>query len=112
MKMILEKMQAKNAPATLGEAGKTISDADRARVAAIVGTIGATTDPRELQAKFEGLFNDIILGAESDIQQGLSTLNRYTNRNIGDAIGSGDLNEEEQAELLAGLKGLGVNIDG
>jgi len=112
MKMILEKMQAKNAPAILGEAGKTISDADRARVAAIVGTIGATTDPRELQAKFEGLFNDIILGAESDIQQGLSTLNRYTNRNIGDAIGSGDLNEEEQAELLAGLKGLGVNIDG
>ena len=109
MKMVLEKMQAKNAPAILGEAGKTISDADRARVAAIVGTIGPTTDPRELEAKFQGLFNDIILGAERDIQQGLSTLNRYTGRSIGDAIGSGDLNEDEQAELLAGLKALGVN---
>ena len=106
MKMILEKMQAKNAPAILGEAGKTISDADRARVAAIVGTIGATTDPRELQAKFEGLFNDIILGAEADIRQGLSTLNRYTGRSIGDSLGEGDLTEEEQAELYPALKAI------
>ena len=109
MKMILTKLQAKNAPSILGEAGKTISDADRQMVKDIVGDINIMSDPRVLAEKFEGLFNDIIMGAERDIQQGLSTLNRYTNRNIGDAIGSGDLNEDEQAELLAGLKSLGVN---
>jgi len=108
MKMILEKMQAKNAPAILGEAGKTISDADRARVAAIVGTITPTTDPRELQAKFEGLFNDIILGAESDIRQGLNTLDRYTGRSIGGSLSGGDLSEEEQNELKIGLEALGI----
>ena len=44
MKRILEAMAAKQAPAILGESGKTISDGDRARVAEIVGTITATTD--------------------------------------------------------------------
>jgi len=108
MKMILEKMQAKNAPAILGELGKTISDSDRARVASIVGTITPTTDPRELQAKFEELFNDIILGAEADILQGLTTLDRYTGRSVGGALDGSVLSEDEQKELKIGLEALGV----
>jgi hypothetical protein len=109
MKRILEAMAAKQAPAILGESGKTISDGDRARVAEIVGTITATTDPRVLQAKLESLFNDIVMGTETDIRQALSTLNRYTGRNIGEALGKGDLNEEEAKELADSLERLGIS---
>jgi hypothetical protein len=108
IKMILEKLQAKNAPEILGEAGKTISDGDRERVARIVGTITATTDPRVLAQKVEELFNDIVLGAEADIKQALNNLNRYTGRNIGDFLESGDMSEEDQAELAEGLRALGM----
>jgi hypothetical protein len=105
MKRILEAMAAKQAPAILGESGKTISDGDRERVAAIVGTITPTTDARVLSAKLESLFNDIILGAEADIRQGLSTLDRYTGRNIGSSLAKGDLNDEERDELLRYRRG-------
>jgi len=108
IKMILEKLQAKNAPEILGEAGKTISDGDRERVARIVGTITATTDPRVLAQKVEELFNDIVLGAEADIKQAINNLNRYTGRNIGDFLESGDMSEEDQAELAEGLRALGM----
>lgn len=108
IKTILNKLQAKNAPEILGEAGKTISDGDRQRVAQIVGELNAGTDPRELTGKIEALFNDIVGGAKADIRQALSTLNRYTGRNIGQAMDQGDLSDEEQAERIAGLKALGV----
>ena len=108
MKRILTAMAAKEAPRILGESGKTISDGDRDRVKEIVGDITPTSDPRQLQAKFESLFNEIILGREADIKQALSTLNRYSGRNIGEALGKGDLNEEEAKELAASLKGLGL----
>jgi hypothetical protein len=103
MKRILEAMAAKQAPAILGESGKTISDGDRERVAAIVGTITPTTDPRVLSAKLQSLFNDIVLGAEADISGALSTLNRYTGRNIGVGL-DGPLSDEEASEL-AGYEG-------
>jgi hypothetical protein len=35
-------------------------------------------------------------------------LNRYTGRNIGAAIGQGDLDEDERNELETGLKALGM----
>lgn len=108
IKMILNKLQAKNAPEILGEAGKTISDGDRERVREIVGQLETFTDPRELKVKVEELFNDIVLGAESDIRQGLANLNRYTGRSIGEFIESGSLSEEEQAERIAGLQALGI----
>ncbi len=109
MKRILEAMAAKQAPRILGESGKTISDGDRQRVADIVGTITATTDPRVLQAKLESLFNDIILGSEADISQALSTLNRYTGRNIGSVMNDSELSEEEAKELQDALSGLGIS---
>ena len=61
-----------------------------------------------LKENFEALFNDIIMKADSDIKQALSTLNRYTGRNIGDVVGKGELNEEEAKELADSLKGLGM----
>ena len=109
MKKILTKLQAKNAPSILGEAGKTISDADRQMVKDIVGDITIMSDPRLLAEKFEGLFNDIVMKADSDISQALSTLNRYTGRNIGGTLGEGPLNEEESKELFDFLsKGIGA----
>jgi hypothetical protein len=99
MKRILQAMAAKEAPRILGESGKTISDGDRQRVAEIVSEITPTSDPRVVQAKLESLFNDIILGAENDISQALSTLDRYTGRNISLALDEGDLSEEEMKEL-------------
>ena len=108
MKMILKKLEAQEAPSILGEAGKTISDADRLRVTQIIGEITATTDPRELGVKFQNLFNDIVLGAENDIRGALSTLNRYTNRNVGTALGEGELSEDDMKELQAGLESIGA----
>ena len=108
MKLILEKMAAKQAPRILGESGKTISDGDRERVKEIVGTITATSNPQELQAKFSALFNDIIIGSEADINQALSTLNRYTGRNIGSALQESELSEDKRSSMMADLKLLGV----
>ena len=108
MKLILEKMAAKQAPRILGESGKTISDGDRERVERIVGTITAMSNPQELEAKFSALFNDIIIGSETDINQALSTLNRYTGRNIGSALQKSELSDEQRSGMMADLKALGV----
>jgi hypothetical protein len=108
MKQILKQIAAKQAPRILGESGKTISDGDRERVKEIVGTITATSNPRILQEKFQDLFNDIILGTEADINQALSTLNRYTGRNIGSALQESELSEDKRSSMMADLKLLGV----
>ena len=109
IKMILERMQARNAPDILGESGKTISDVDRERVLQIVGDISATTDIRVLRKKVEELFTDIIVSREMDINQGLSTLNNYTGRNVGSALGDGELSEEERKTHAEDLKAMGLN---
>jgi hypothetical protein len=109
IKMILERMQARNAPDILGESGKTISDGDRERVLQIVGDISATTDIRVLRKKVEELFTDIIVSREMDINQGLSTLNNYTGRNVGSALGDGELSEEERKTHAEDLKAMGLN---
>ena len=109
IKMMLEKMQARNAPDILGESGKTISDGDRERVMQIVGDISATTDVRVLRKKVEELFTDIIVSREMDINQGLSTLNNYTGRNVGSALGDGELSEEERKTHAKDLKAMGLN---
>ena len=38
----------------------------------------------------------------------LIVMDRYTGRNIGKALGSGELSEDEQEELQKGLAALGV----
>jgi hypothetical protein len=108
MKKILTQIAAKQTPRILGESGKTISDPDRERVKEIVGDVKIMSDSRLLRVKFEDLFNDIILGTEADINQALSTLNRYTGRNIGSALQESELPEDKRSSMMADLKALGV----
>jgi hypothetical protein len=103
MKKILTQIAAKQAPRILGEAGKTISDGDRERVTEIVGDRTITSNSRILKEKFQDLFNDIIIGTEVDINQALSTLNRYTGRNIGSALQESELSDEQRSGMMAAL---------
>jgi len=95
---VLENIAMKRAPEILGESGKTISDGDRERVERIVGQLKATGDIRTVRARIEELFNDIIIGSENDIIQGLTNLSRYTKKDYG-LGGSQNLNEDEAKEL-------------
>jgi hypothetical protein len=105
---ILKQIAAKQAPRILGEAGKTISDGDRERVTEIVGDRTITSNSRILKEKFQDLFNDIIIGTEVDINQALSTLNRYTGRNIGSALQESELSDEQRSGMIDDLTALGV----
>ena len=105
---ILEKIAMQKAPEILGESGKTISDADRERVEKIVGQLRASGDIRTVRARIQDLFNDVILGTDRKIRGAIDVMDRYTGRNIGKALGSGELSEEEQEELQKGLAALGV----
>lgn len=111
LKFILDKLQAQNAPAILGEAGKTISDADRARVAQIVGDLNAGSTADEITFKLNQLFNDIIIKKERDILSALETLDRYTGKNVSGMLSpSQELSEEDEAERIEGLKSLGIEV--
>ena len=112
LKLFLTRLQAQNAKEILGEAGKTISDADRALVASIVGDLTAGSQPEDLQEKLDLLFNDIIIKKEQQIMDALSSLDRYTGRNVASLLGSSGGSEEDEAERVAGLKALGIDPDG
>ena len=113
LRFILDKLQAQNAPEILGEAGKTISDADRQRVAQIVGDLNAGSTADEITFKLNDLFNEIILKKEMQIMDALGTLDRYTGRNVASLVNpQGELSEEDEAERIAGLKALGIDLDG
>lgn len=99
LEFILDKLQAQNAPEILGEAGKTISDADRARVAQIVGDLKGGSTADEITYKLNQLFNDIIIKKEQQILGALGTLDRYSGRDIASRLSDGPLGEEEQSEL-------------
>ena len=60
-KIILRRIATEEAPAILGEAGKTISDADRQRVTDIVGDIGLLqdADPQIILNKLENVYKTI-----------------------------------------------------
>ena len=102
--MILKRLQVKNAADILGEAGKTISDGDRALVAEIVGDIKAGSDIRLIREKTQKLFNDIIGNTEQNILQGLQNLSRYSGRDYG-LNSDQPMSDEEYEELLRYRKG-------
>ena len=56
------------------------------------------------------LFNDIVLGAETDITQGLTTLDRLTGRKVGSALSDGDLSEDERKMYEADMTALGIKL--
>jgi len=104
LELFLVKLQAQNAKAILGEAGKTISDADRALVASIVGNVGVLSNKGQLQEKLNQLYNEIIVKKERQIMDAISTLDYHTNRNVAGRVSEGSLKtEEEKAELMAYL---------
>ena len=107
LKLFLNKLKAQNAKEILGEAGKTISDADRLLVESIVGNVGVLTNPDVLAEKMSQLYNDIILKKEREIFAALETLDRYSGRKIASRLGGGELNSEEQAELDAAIAAIG-----
>ena len=110
--MFLTKLQAQNAKEILGEAGKTISDADRALVASIVGNVSLLESEDRLNEKLNQLYQQVIVQKEQKILDALSTLDRYTGRNVASLLGSSGINEEDEAERIAGLKALGIDPDG
>jgi len=108
LKLFLTKLQAQNAKEILGEAGKTISDADRALVMSIVGNVDVLSNPDLLSEKMNQLYNDIIIKKERQIFSALQTLDRYSGRKIASRLGGGgELNAEEQAELDAAIAAIG-----
>ena len=78
VKRILNVIAAEKAPAILQEAGKTISDADRARVQEIVGKLGPMSDPEDLKQALRDMYARIVDGGKADIRAGMTTLNQYS----------------------------------
>ena len=78
---ILETIQAGNAPMILGEAGKTISDADRQRVEKFVGNVTvfdpSTARPQVLLQKLEKVYGLVVESARTNLDSAYSTLNEY-----------------------------------
>jgi|9_EtaG_2_1085328.scaffolds.fasta_scaffold00424_11 hypothetical protein len=74
---ILESIAAQEAPRILGEAGKTISDADRERVGRIVGRVKLTQDPNALALALKEVHDLIVVDGIKDVNMGITTLNQY-----------------------------------
>ena len=74
LKLFLTKLQAQNAKEILGEAGKTISDADRQLVKSIVGDVTLFENEDRLRDKLTELYDDIIVKKERQIIEALKTL--------------------------------------
>jgi len=77
VKRILNVVAAKKAPEILQEAGKTISDADRARVQEIVGRLGMIEPAENLKLALKDMYDFIVIDGKKDIRDGIATLNQY-----------------------------------
>ena len=77
---LLESIAAQKAPQILGEAGKTISDADRERVQRIVGNLKLFGSPQRVKLAMKEVYELIVIEGKLDVQQGLTTLNRYAKK--------------------------------
>lgn len=89
-KRFSEYLATRYAPEILQEAGKTISDADRQRVQAIVGEISLFTDPSTTAAKMRDLHEFIILAGRKNMETAIVNLGR-----IGGTVQAPPLSEEE-----------------
>ena len=75
-KIILRRIATEEAPAILGEAGKTISDADRERVTDIVGDIGLLekADPKVILNKLGNVYKTIVEKGRSNLDTAYNVL--------------------------------------
>ena len=103
LRLFLTKLQAQNAKEILGEAGKTISDADRALVASIVGNISLLENEGRLTEKLNQLYQQIIVQKEQKIIDALASLDRYSGRKVSESL-SGDLETDEERKELEGYE--------
>jgi hypothetical protein len=94
----LTYVQSRYAPQILQEAGKTISDADRQRVEAIVGDIKTLSlqDPAQLAAKVQQLHELVILGQRRELAKDFAKHNR-----MGGSAPIQPLTKEQQARYEA-----------
>ena len=99
LRLFLTKLQAQNAKEILGEAGKTISDADRALVASIVGNISLLENEGRLTEKLNQLYQQIIVQKEQKIIDALASLDRYSGRKVSESLSGNDMSDEEREEL-------------
>jgi hypothetical protein len=99
----LNSIATQKTPQILGEAGKTISDADRALVASIVGKIDlANADEATLLMKLNEVYSLVVERGRANLDTAYDTLHSY-DYNYGpyaqQQAPSGDLSKEEQEEL-------------
>jgi hypothetical protein len=75
-KIILERIATQQAPQILGEAGKTISDADRERVTRIVGDITLLdgADPQVIMKKLESVYGLIVQSGRNNLDTAYNKL--------------------------------------
>ena len=96
-KRFLEWVATSYAPEILQESGKTISDADRGRVAALVGEIKALSDPVQVAARVNQLHKLIIQSSRVKLAEGYRAVNRLS----GNEAALPALNDEQRKELEA-----------
>ena len=110
---LLKKMAVKNTKDILGEAGKTISDGDRALVKEIVGDIDSImgADEDELMNRIEQVYSMVVSKGRRNLDAGYRSLSEK-GINIGPYDSSrqsnSSLNEDDQAELERLRKAQGV----
>jgi len=108
MKAILTELQAKQANNILGEGGKNTSDFERSLVKSIVGDKTLFSNPDLLEFKLAKLYNDVVMGEENKILEGLTNLDQVSGEKISSYFGDGELTEAERKSMNADLKTLGV----
>ena len=91
MKRFTEYLGTRYAPEILQEAGKTISDADRARVQAIVGDIKKLTSPAAVAARMKDLHEFVVLAGRKNMETAIVNLGR-----VGGTLQSPPLSDEEE----------------
>ena len=91
-KRFTEYLATRYAPQILQEAGKTISDADRQRVQAIVGEIGKLKSPAGVAARMKELHEFIVLAGRKNMETAIVNLSR-----VGGTLETPSLSKEEEA---------------
>ena len=109
MKALLTELQAKQASNILGEGGKNTSDFERQLVKSIVGDKTLFSNPDLIEFKLAKLYNDVVLGEENKILEGLTNLDAVSGKKISDYFGDGQLSEGERKSMNADLKAMGVD---
>ena len=92
IQFIVNKLSAQNAPEILGESGKTISDADRERVAQIVTeikTLGGD-DPSAVLAKMMDLKYYIVDKKRNEIYSAFEKFDGYSRQDTSAIWGQGN----------------------